>query len=56
MNAVVRVVRGFFTDYKTSILGIAAGAIMALQHGATARQAAAGVAVAILGLLAKDAA
>ena len=56
MNAVARTIRGFFTDYKTSILGIAAGALLALQHGATLHQAAAGVAVAILGLLAKDAA
>jgi hypothetical protein len=47
-------IEGFFVNWKTSLLGIVAGAFTALQGGQNWKSVAAGAAIAVLGLVAKD--
>jgi hypothetical protein len=47
-------IAGFFVNWKTSLLGIVAGAFTALQGGQNWKSVAAGAAIAVLGLVSKD--
>jgi len=47
-------IKSFFVNWKTSLLGIVAGAFTALQGGASVKSVATGAAIALLGLVSKD--
>lgn len=51
----MQVITNALTHYKTTIFGIVGGFFIALSHGQSWHAAIGGIAVALLGILAKDA-